>query len=58
MTATLVQGSLPEGREVARLRDELEQTFTQIGDRYGVSRQAAHKAYKTYMRRRAANAGK
>lgn len=53
MTAMLVSGSLPEGREVARLRDELNQTFTQIGERYGVSRQAAHKAYRTYIRRRA-----
>lgn len=41
------QHGLPSGEELARLRDLPESerpTYQDIGDRYGVSRQAVHKA--------------
>lgn len=43
---------LPEGREIRELRKTM--TFAEIGERYGVTRQAVHKALKTWERREAA----
>lgn len=43
---------LPDGSEIARLRalpTGVRPTFEEIGARYGVSRQAAHKAFKKWL---------
>lgn len=49
------ESQLPEGAVIQQLRDNGE-TFAEIGERYGVTRQAVHKALKTYKRRTATNA--
>lgn len=47
---------LPEGHEIKRMRAE-GQTFAEIGERYGTTRQAVHKALKTWERRQAEQKG-
>lgn len=50
---------LPDGAEIARMRAQPEgarPTFAQIGERYGVSRQAVHKAYNRWLRDQRTNA--
>jgi uncharacterized protein (DUF433 family) len=49
------ESQLPEGAVIQQLRDSGE-TFAEIGERYGVTRQAVHKALKTWHRRIAASA--
>jgi hypothetical protein len=39
---------LPGGDVLHELRTKQNQTLDQIGKRYGVSRQAVHKVYKTW----------
>lgn len=43
--------SLPDNSVVARHRLEENQTFTAIAQRYGVSRQAVHKAFKKFAQK-------
>lgn len=51
------QRFLPDGAELDRLRNDetkskSDRTWQVIGDRYGVSRQAAQKAHAAWLRRR------
>jgi DNA invertase Pin-like site-specific DNA recombinase len=43
--------SLPDGDEIDRMRKQ-GHTFAEIGERYGVSRQAVHKAHKKWLAER------
>lgn len=42
-----MERQLPEGDEIERLRGQ-GYTFAEIGERYGTSRQAVHKAHKKW----------
>lgn len=43
---------LPDGAEIKKMRED-GRTFAEIGEQYGVTRQAVHKALKTFERRQA-----